>query len=409
MRNQSTAGIDSARGWLVVFAGFVGAFVAFGATYCFGIFFKPIALEFHASHAAMSALFSLITVLSFFLAPFTGKLADCYGARPVVAAGAVLIGAGFILAAHVHSFPLLFLTYGIGLGGAVAFTYIPAISAVGEWFKMRRDVALGVAISGIGCGTFVAAPLSARLIDRYGWRTVFDIFGVAGAALLLLCAALLLRPPIVGEKKKIDIAARVKTRVFAIQYTCLFFAGIAVFVSIVFLPIYASSIGASRVKAAELVGYIGAASVVGRLGLDALAPRFGLIRIYQTAYFILFVGLALWLMANSYTGLIAFALVMGVGYGGIAAMAPSVAASAFGIEGLGEILGILFTGFGVACLVGPPVAGVLVDLLHDVKWPAFVAAAAAVLGLLVVLLLRGYGDATSRQAEPLAAADPAGN
>lgn len=293
MRNPSNAGIDSARGWIVVFAGFLGAFVTFGATYCFGVFFKPIALEFHASHTAMSALFALISVLSFFLAPFTGKIADRHGARPVVAIGALLIGAGFVLAAHAHSFPLLFLTYGVGLGGALACTYIPAISAVGEWFKVRRDVALGVAISGIGCGTLVAAPLSARLIDRYGWRTVFDIFGVAGAALLLLCAALLFRPPVVGEKKKMDVAAKVRTRAFAIQYICLFFSGIAVFVSLVFLPTYADAMGASRVQGAELIGYIGAASVVGRLGLDALAPRFGLIRIYQAAYVILLAGFTL--------------------------------------------------------------------------------------------------------------------
>ena len=163
--------------------------------------------------------------------------------------------------------------------------------------------------------------------------------------------------------------------------------------------------GASRVKAAELVGYLGAASVVGRLGLDALAPRFGLTRIYQTAYFILLAGLTIWLTAHSYAGLVAFALVMGVGYGGIAAMSPSVAASAFGIEGLGELLGILFTGFGVACLVGPPVAGILVDISHDMKWPAIVAAAAAVLGLFAVLLLRGKGDAPRQEAEPLSGAE----
>jgi len=154
-----------------------------------------------------------------------------------------------------------------------------------------------------------------------------------------------------------------------------------------------------------LVGYLGAASVVGRLGLDALAPRFGLIRIYQAAYVILLAGFTLWLAANSYAGLIAFAVVMGVGYGGIAAMSPSVAASAFGIEGLGELLGILFTGFGVACLVGPPVAGILVDISHDMKWPAIVAAAAAVLGLFAVLLLRGKGDAPRQEAEPLSGAE----
>jgi MFS family permease len=387
MPDRSTSGLDSARAWIVVFAGFVGSFVVFGETYCFGVFLRPIALEFHASHASMSALFSMITGLSFFAAPLTGKIADRYGPRPVVATGALLIGSGMILSAHVHSFPLLFLTYGVGLGGAAACTYIPAISAVGEWFKVHRDIALGLAISGIGCGTLVAAPLSALLIERHGWRTVFVIFGCGGAALLLLCAALLFRPPILGEKKKANTAAKVRTHAFAIQYVCLLFAGVSIYVSFVFLPAYAGDLGISRVAGAALVGYIGASSVVGRLGLDALAPRFGLMRMYQAAYLILLVSFAVWLMANSYAALVTFALLMGVGYGGIAAMSPAVAASVFDVEGLGELLGILFTALGAACLVGPPFAGALVDHFHDFKWPVFVGAAASVLALLFVIPL----------------------
>lgn len=393
MPDQSIPGLDSKRAWIVVFAGFIGAFVTFGITYCFGVFLKPIALEFHASHTAMSALFSTITVLSFFAAPLTGEIADRYGPRPVVAVGALLLGSGMVLTAHVHSLPLLFLTYGVGLGGAVACTYIPSVAAVGEWFKKRRDIALGLAISGIGCGTLVAAPLSAMLIDRYGWRTTFAIFGWAGAALLLLCASLLSRPPVVGEKKKANTAAQVRTRAFAIQYACLLFSGIAVFVSFVFLPVYASHVGASRVEAAELIGYIGASSVVGRLGLDALAPRFGLMRMYQVAYFFLLISLLVWLRASTYAELVVFALVMGIGYGGIAAMSPAVAASIFGIEGLGELLGILFTGFGIACLVGPPLAGALVDHLHNYKWPAIVGVGASLLSVLFVILLRTCKDA----------------
>jgi MFS family permease len=43
-------------------------------------------------------------------------------------------------------------------------------------------------------------------------------------------------------------------------------------------------------------------------------------------------------------------------------------------------------------LVGPPVAGVLVDHFHDYKWPVFVGAGASVLGLLFAILLQGYAD-----------------
>ncbi len=110
----------------------------------------------------------------------------------------------------------------------------------------------------------------------------------------------------------------------------------------------------------------------------------------------LLVSFALWLTAHSYASLVAFGLVMGVGYGGLAAMAPAVAANIFGVEGLGELLGILFTGFGVACLVGPPLAGLLVDRTLDYHWPVFVAACAAVLALIVVIPLRRYGAARDK-------------
>ena len=403
MSDNPNAALDSPRAWVVVFAAFVGAFVSFGVTYTFGVFLKPMALEFHVSHAVMSVLFSVIAGLSFFLAPLTGDLADHYGPRPVVAVGAVLIGAGLILTARAHSFPIVMLTYGGGLGAAVACTYIPSIAAVGEWFKVHRDIALGIAISGIGCGTLVAAPVSAMLIERYGWRGAFEIFGWTSAALLLLCAALLTRPPIIGEKKKVSIAGEMRTPAFAVLYLSLFFAGIAVYVSFVFLPAYATDIGIGRVAGAAVIGYIGAASVVGRLGLNALAPRFGLLTMYQSAYAILLVSFGLWLPAHSYASLVAFGLVMGVGYGGIAAMAPAVTANIFGIEGLGELLGIVFTGFGVACLVGPPLSGVLVDYTHDYHWPVLVAGVGALLGLLVVIPLRRYQ--ASRDKGLAAAAD----
>lgn len=390
MPDHPNTGIDSPRAWLIVVAAFIGAFVGFGVTYCFGVFLKPMSLEFHVTHAVMSVLFSVIAGLSFFLAPFTGDIADHIGARPVVAAGAVLMGVGLVATAHVHSFPLVVIVYGGGLGAAVACIYIPSISAVGEWFKVRRDIALGIAISGIGCGTLVAAPLSAVLIERYGWRTAFEIFGVSSAALVLVAAALLAKPPIVGEKIKVNLEREMRTPAFALQYIALFFAGIAVYVSFVFLPDYATKIGISRVAGAALIGYIGASSVVGRLGLDALAPRFGLITMYQVAYALLLASFGFWLTAHSYASLVAFGLVMGVGYGGIAAMAPAVAASVFGIAGLGEMLGVLFTGFGIACVVGPPLAGFLADRTGDFRWPVFVAAAAAVFGLIGVIPVRKY-------------------
>ena len=78
----------------------------------FGIFLKPMGAELHVNHAALSTVFSTATVISFFLSPSTGSIADGHGPRPVVAVGAVLMCAGLVATSRVRFFPLLFVTYG---------------------------------------------------------------------------------------------------------------------------------------------------------------------------------------------------------------------------------------------------------------------------------------------------------
>jgi len=385
---DSNFGINSPRAWIIVVAAFFGSFVVFGVTYSFGVFLKPLGTNFGVGHATMTAIFSTLSVLSFFLAPITGDLADRFGPRYVVGAGALLMGAGLLLTARVHWFPLLFVTYGLCVGASVACVHIPLVASVGEWFKLHRDIALGIAISGIGCGTLVAAPSAATLTERFGWRTAFEIFGWASLITLLLCASLVSRPAILRRKDTANVIGMLRTRTFVLLYVGLTFAGIAIYIAFVFLPAFAADVGASRLAGGALIGYIGASSVIGRLGLNALAPRFGLLNMYKASFFILLLSSYFWLTGHNYTALVIFGLVMGVGYGGIAAMSPAVAASIFGIEGLGELLGFLMTSFGIACLVGPTLAGVLVDYTHDYKWPVFVSAASALIALVVLVPLR---------------------
>lgn len=356
MPENSSSGIDSPRAWLIVVAAFIGSFVAFGITYTFGVFLKPMRETFGTSHSSMSLLFSCLTGLSFFLAPFTGDIADRVGPRVVVGAGAVLMGAGLIFTARTHSFAMLFLTYGAGVGASIACIYVPTIAAVGEWFKIHRDIALGIAISGIGCGTLVYAPLAAILIKRFGWRSAFEIFGWSSAALLLICAALLSQPPVLNvmRKKRTNVMEKVRTAEFAWVYISMTFAALATYITFVFLPAYATDVGVRHIAGAALIGYIGASSVVGRLGLNALAPRFGLLMMYKVSFLVLLASYVVWLVAHSYISLVIFSLVMGVGYGGIAAMSPAVAAVVFGIEGLGELLVSCLPALAwLACLVLP--------------------------------------------------------
>ena len=79
---------------------------------------------------------------------------------------------------------------------------------------------------------------------------------------------------------------------------------------------------------------------------------------------------------------------LGVGYGANAAVTPSVAAK-FGIEGLGRLLGWLYTSFGVASMIGgPPLACALIDLTGDYHCSAYVAVVGGIVSLAAIVPLR---------------------
>ena len=95
---------------------------------------------------------------------------------------------------------------------------------------------------------------------------------------------------------------------------------------------------------------------------DGLAARLGAVRMFMACISLLPVGFALWLLTgSSYAGLALFAVVLGVSHGGYVALSPEVAAQLFGVANLGAVLGALWTAPGVAGLLSPVLAGILID------------------------------------------------
>ena len=398
--------LDSPRAWLVDAAGFLACFVGFGVLYSFGIFLRPMMAEFGVSHAVMSMLFSLMSILSYLLGPFTGNLADRIGPRKVVLAGTGFMAAGLIITARMHSLPSVFACLGIGVGVGLACVFVPSMAAVGEWFRRYRELALGVAISGIGCGTLAAAPVGAALIRDYGWRNTMTIFGIAGGALLLLSGLWMAGPPVNVNNPGSNhgVWEKVRTPRFSVMYVALVLSATAILIALVYLPALAEHEGMSRVAAAALVGYIGGASVVSRLGLDAIARKLGILRVYQASFICVCAACFVWMYVTSHQGLVLFSILLGIGYGGVAALTPAVAIDMFGLEGLGELLGILLTAFGTASVIGPPLAGYLIDRsgnYRDIIWYALLT---SFLGVIMVLVLRKYSPPiTMDQGESAAA------
>jgi MFS family permease len=359
---MSVAGIDSRRAWGVVGAAFAAMFAAFGIAYSYGAFLEELRADFGAGRALASVFFSLTALLYFGLGSVSGAALDRYGPRRVLLAGSVAFGVGLLVTARAGSLPVALAAYGLGVGIGVACAYVPMVALVGGWFEQRRTLALGVAVAGIGLGTLTVPPATAALIEASGWRTAYLVHGLAGAAVLAICALLVAPAPAAPAGSGTRVREAVRDPSYRWMFLSAVLVSVALFVPFVHLPAYAEERGVDPVAAAGLIGAIGVASVVGRLALGALAGGAGLLRVFQGCYAAMGLSFALWAVAGgSYAVMLAFAAVIGIGYGGFVALAPAVVAARFGVANLGALLGALYMGPGLGSAVGPPLAGAVID------------------------------------------------
>lgn len=369
----------------MVGAAFVAMFVVYGVDYSFGAFFQPMAAEFGAGRTATSAVFSITAFLYAAFGALSGYMTDRFGPRPVLVVGGVAMGVGLCATSLVHSLWVGYATYGIGVGIGVACGYVPMLAVVGGWFMRRRNTALGIAVAGIGLGTLCVAPFAAALIVRIGWRKAYDVLGVLSMVALLGCAAVARKPPITVGPTPFRMGSAVRTRNFWLLYLSWLLFTPALFISFVFLPSFATTHGIGEVAAATLVGIIGGASVIGRLGLGTLGDRVGVVRLYMACSLIFGLSYVIWLVAGSYPAMVGFAIIMGVGYGGWVALSPAVVAHLFGTEGLGGVLGVLNTSGGFGALIGPPIAGFIIDRTQSYHAAIVFALATATLAFAMLL------------------------
>lgn len=359
---QHGAGAVLDGNWLVVAGAFGASFVAFLGLFNFGIFLDALTEEFGTGKGLTAAVFSLTTFVYYVSGIVAGRLADRYGPRPVIAASAVLVGAGFVVGSRAQSLVQLALIWALTLGPGVGASYSPLVAAVGAWFERRRALALGVALSGVGAGILVGAPICSFLLRSYGWRTAFVVLGVGSALVLGACAVTASRPTSLGHSALPMLGPLLRTRTFRLLFLAVGLLSLAFFTPFVFLASYAEDHGIGPAATSIIVGLIGATSTAGRLVLAAVSGRIGEVRMYQLCHALMAASFAVWLFAgSSAAALVVFSVLMGTGYGGFVALAPAVLAREFGPERLGGLIGTLYSAFAIGSATSPPLIGWLTD------------------------------------------------
>jgi MFS family permease len=383
------AHLDSRKAWRVAAGAAIASGTGFGTAYTFGPFSDAMADDFGSGRGPTALVFGITLLLFFGLGVISGPLADRVGARRLVIVGGSLVAGGIALTSQVGSIYAGYLTIGVGVGVGGGMIASPMYSTAGGWFLRRRALAMGLVASGNGLGTLLLVPFAESLIASNGWRGAYVRLAVVDLVLFAIAATLIARPPgLVAPPPAIaHMKAVMRIDAFRIMFVTGLLFSVSLFIAFAFIVDFATDEGIASDRAALLIGIIGATSIVGRLGITALSGRLPSVRLLQGCLAAQPVAFLLWLVSDgSYPVLVAFAVTMGVAYGGFVALGPEVAAVLFGVVGLGGTIGLTFLGAGLGGLLGPTTAGFLADASDGQVVPIVFALVASI--ITVVLSLR---------------------
>ncbi|XP_062389194.1 monocarboxylate transporter 6 isoform X1 [Sardina pilchardus] len=345
-----------------------------------------------------------------FAGPLCSVLVELFGCRPVVMLGGVLSGLGMMTSSFARSITALYLTAGILTGLGFCFSFQPAITMIGHYFVRRRAFANALSSTGTALGLCVLPLLANFLRGYYGWRGSFLIFG--GILLNCCVCGAVLRPlqasarrgsrgqqrrmlpeedhanggPRQGKPEGLKVRLRAtlsslmaflhrhmgfdllrsnpRYRAFSLSVSWMM---LGFTVPLVYLVPYATSHGISQDRAALLMSILGLVNIFVR---PVVALVFGLPRFRGSPYFVYMFGAAILLnglsnsvcgMAATFPVLLAFVVLFGLSMSFIGSLLVTVLMDTVDMRRFHSALGLICCMESVTVLMGPPLAGLLMD------------------------------------------------
>jgi len=383
------------RGWYVVAGSFAGAFVVFGLSYAFGVFLEPIQRDLGLSRSGVAAVFSLQTAVTYLSAAVVGILADRFGARRSLLAGAVALAAGGLWTGRADTYAGLLVAYGIVTAVGLGTVYVISYATVPRWFGRRRGLATGVATTGLGIGMVAMAPAASELVAAVGWRASILTLTLGAAAAVGLAVPLFADDPASSgvdpgtefdgdvpeyessswDETRRDLLGVVASRTFLLAVAGWVLVYGPLYAVIVHLVPHAGDIGLGPDAGAAAIATIGLTTGLSRIGVGGFADRFGRLRTVVGCSLGMGLSTATLPFLGTSAGLYAFAVVFGIAYGGNGALLSPVTADMFGTANANAIFGAVSVAFAVSGLVAPWATGLTYDRLGTYT-PAFLAAGA---------------------------------
>ena len=337
--------------------------LAWGSSYYLtAVFADPVSAGLGLSRAWFFGAVSAALLLSGLLGPLAGRTIDRYGGRDVLAATNLVFALGLGLMAIAVGPVTLALAW-VVIGMAMGFGLYEAAfaTAAGLYGLQARNAITGITLIA-GFASTVGWPLSAALIDAFGWRIA--ALGWAGLHLVVglpMNRLLVPKAPVPAHAGTPAVQAAV-----GVPWTMIILAsvfGVTWFVSAAFaahLPRLLQALGATPTAAIAAAALIGPAQVAARFVEFGVLRRASPMLSARLATMLHPIGAALLIVVGPVAA-VPFVLLHGAGNGLLTIARGTLPLALFGAGGYGLRTGLLAAPARILQGAAPLVFGVVLD------------------------------------------------
>jgi MFS family permease len=376
-------------GYRVVAALFVcSTFLSGCVFYTFSLFVNLLQADFGWGRGEIMVANTLMTLILGGTGPLIGKLLNQYGAKRVIAIGAVITALGFTSLTQMQELWQFYAGYAVIGVGAGAIGIIPATVVVSNWFQKRRGTAIGIMSMGIGAGGLILAPLfGGYFLPNFGWQISYLAFALL-ICIIIPLAIFVIRtkpsdmglypdgasaPEVAEETVKLPTETpgiTLKTALTTSAFWLIAVSGMASGFSVNGIlsnqvP-HLEDVGFSLVTASTVVGASGLGSLFGKLLFGSMCDRIKPKFVWSIALVCQFSAIMILVNIDAESTRVVlwtYAVLMGLGFGGMIPVLSMLSSTTFGLSSYGVIFGMLNFSQCIGLATGSVFGGYMFDMM----------------------------------------------
>ncbi|WP_298680266.1 MFS transporter [uncultured Lentibacter sp.] len=352
--------------------------ISLGVRHAFGLFLQPVSLNQGWGRETFAFAIALQNLVWGASQPFSGMLSDRFGAKPIVAVGALLYGAGLWTMSLVGGEATFILGAGVLIGLGLSGTTFPVIFAAISRLVApeQRSLAMGITMSVGSFGQFAMLPVSLGLIVGLDWQGALIALSVLVLAIFPLAFGIRnAAAPVANAAEDVSFGQALSDafglRDFWLLSLGFFACGFQVVFIAIHLPAFLADEGIGSGVATIVLALIGLVNIAGTY----YAGLWGGMRRKPLLLSWIYLGRAVAiagfvLLPVTATSAYVFGAVMGLFWLSTVPLTNGTVAAVFGVKHMSMLAGIVFFAHQLGSFAGGWLGGWLYDRTgsYDTAW-----------------------------------------